>query len=234
LRLGLLRRDALDRSIDRVVYISSSMVFERQPDVAREDEVAEMQIPLTDYGLSKLMGERLSQAFAVQYGLPYTIWRPFNIVGLHERGEGQDPGISHVFVDFIQRIVRQHQNPMLVLGSGEQVRCFTWIDDIADAIAHFSFAEVTRNADFNLGNPEPVTMLDLARRIYGIYHELIGESPAEPLSFTHAPTFSDDVLVRIPSVEKAREVLGWQATTKLDTMLRRCIAHELELAGATA
>lgn len=231
---GLLLRAALDAGVERVVYISSSMVYERQPDIAREEEVANMLVPHTDYGLSKLMGERLSQAFAVQYGLPYTIWRPFNIVGLHERAERGDPGVSHVFADFIMRIVREHQNPMLVLGDGHQVRCFTWIEDVANAIAAHSFAPETHNNDFNLGNPEPVSMLDLAERIYRIYHQMIGRPPSTPLTFTHAPTFSDDVLVRIPSADKATAVLGWRPTVQLDEMLRRCIAQELEPAGMGA
>jgi nucleoside-diphosphate-sugar epimerase len=228
---GLVLRASLDADVQRVVYISSSMVYERQPDVAREEDVPNMLVPLTDYGLSKLMGERLSQAFAAQYGLPYTIWRPFNIVGLHERAEGQDPGVSHVFADFIQRVVREHQNPMLVLGDGQQVRCFTWIDDVARAIAGFSFSPETLNNDFNLGNPEPVTMIELARRIYRIYHELVERSPATPLRFTHGPNYADDVRVRIPSSSKAAEVLGWEPEVKLDEMLRRCISHELEWAG---
>jgi nucleoside-diphosphate-sugar epimerase len=224
---GLMLRESLDRDIGRVVYISSSMVYERRPDVARESDVPDMPVPTTDYGLSKLMGERLSQAFAAQYDLAYTIWRPFNIISLHESAAGMEPGVSHVFADFIRRIVHERQNPMLVLGSGEQVRCFTWIDDVASAIARWSFAEETRNADFNLGNPEPVTMLDLAQRLYRIYHELLGQPPAEALRFQHGPTFTDDVLVRIPDVAKARELLGWVPTVTLDEMLRRCLQHEL-------
>lgn len=231
---GLILRESLQHEIQRVVYISSSMVYERQPEVAREVDVPTMLVPLTDYGLSKLIGERLSQAFAAQYGLPYTIWRPFNIIGLHERAEGQDPGVSHVFADFIQRIVVEHQNPMLILGGGEQIRCFTWIEDVAEAIAAYSFAPVTHNQDFNLGNPEPVTMLDLAQRVYGLYHDIIGKEPAEPLRFTHAPSFADDVRTRIPSIDRARDLLGWRPTVRLDEMLSRCIAHELESRKATS
>jgi UDP-glucose 4-epimerase len=231
---GLILREALDGGVRRVVYISSSMVYERRPDVAREEDVPNMLVPLTDYGLSKLMGERLSQAFAEQYGLEYTIWRPFNLIGLHESASGQDPGISHVFADFIERIVREGQNPMLVLGSGEQVRCFTWIEDVASAIADHSFAAATRNEDFNLGNPEPVTMVDLARRIYHLYHEMLGREPERELEFTHGPTFSDDVQVRIPSVEKARKVLGWEPRVRLDEMLERCIEHALKRHSAAA
>lgn len=225
---GLILRESLEQGIKRVVFISSSMVYERLPDVSREEEVPNMLVPLTDYGLSKLMGERLSRAFSIQYGLEYTVWRPFNIIGLHERAEGYDPGVCHVFADFIQRIVHDRQNPMLILGSGDQVRCFTWIGDVAGAIARWSFDAATTNQDFNLGNPEPVTMVELARRIHRLYHEMAREPVNQDLAFIHGETFSDDVQVRIPSVDKAREKLGWQAQLKLDEMLRRCLAHEMK------
>ena len=228
---GLVLREALEAGVERVVYISSSMVYERQKDIAREEDVPNMLVPRTDYGLSKLTGERLSRAFAAQYGLPYTIWRPFNIIGLHEQAEGYDPGVCHVFADFIQRIVHERQNPMLILGSGEQVRCFTWIDDVAGAIAGYSFSPAAANDDFNLGNPQPITMLDLARRIYDLFHAMTGQEVSGPLTFTHAPSFADDVLVRIPSAEKARERLGWTPSVPLDEMLRRCIVHALRFEG---
>jgi len=231
---GLILREAVQQGVQRVVYISSSMVYERQPDTARETDVPNMLVPRTDYGLSKLVGERLSLAFAAQYGLSYTIWRPFNIIGLHERAEGFDPGVCHVFADFIQRVVRDQQNPMLMLGSGDQVRCFTWIEDVAEAIAKYSFCAATKNEHFNLGNPQPVTMIELAQRIYDLYHQMTGQILARPLSFEHAPSFEDDVQVRVPSIDKARDLLGWQPTVMLDEMLGRCIAHELEFQQESA
>jgi UDP-glucose 4-epimerase len=231
---GLILREALGTPVQRVVYISSSMVYERQPDVAREVDVPNMLVPSTDYGLSKFMGERLSQAFAAQYDLPYTIWRPFNIISLHESAQGYDPGVCHVFADFIQRIVYEHQNPMLVLGTGLQIRCFTWIDDVAAGIADHSFSPETQNDDFNLGNPEPITMIELANRIYGLYHEIQGIAPAEPLGFIHAPTYADDVQVRIPAIDKAESALGWHPTVQLDEMLRRCLLRELDREAAAS
>lgn len=225
---GLILREALKGSVKRVVYISSSMVYERLGDVAREREVPDMLVPRTDYGLSKFVGERLSQAFAQQFGLPYTIWRPFNIIGLHESARGQDPGVSHVFADFVQRIVVERANPITILGDGAQVRCFTWIGDVADAIARYSFADATENEDFNLGNPQPITMLQLAQRIYALFHELADIPEEEPLRFNHTPVFDDDVRVRIPDVSKAESVLGWRATVPLEEMLRRCIRHALD------
>ncbi|MGH2449437.1 MAG: NAD-dependent epimerase/dehydratase family protein [Chloroflexota bacterium] len=223
---GLIVREAARAGVRRVVYISSSMVYERTSAVADEGDVADMATPLTDYGLSKLVGERLSRAFAAQYGLDFTIWRPFNIIGLHESAAGHEPGVCHVFADFIHRIAFERQNPMNILGSGEQVRCFTWIGDVADAIAAHSFSPITRREDFNLGNPEPVTMMDLARRIQRLVYAR-DDLPASDLEFHHLPVYSDDVQVRIPSVDKARRLLGWEPTTSLDTMLERCIAHAL-------
>lgn len=231
---GLVLRAALDSGIQRVVYISSSMVYERQQELAREVDVPNMLVPRTDYGLSKLVGERLSQAFAAQYGLEYTIWRPFNIIGPHESAAGYDPGVCHVFADFIERIVHERQNPMLVLGSGRQVRCFTWIGDVADGIATWSFAPETRNDDFNLGNPEPVSMLELAERIRTVYHDLTGEAGSEPLRFRHTPAPADDVQVRIPDASKARERLGWVPRVSLDEMLRRCVTATLERSAVGA
>jgi UDP-glucose 4-epimerase len=230
---GLILREAIQVGAQRVVYISSSMVYERHPDVAREADVPLMLVPHTDYGLSKLVGERLSLAFASQYSLPYTIWRPFNIIGLQENAYGYDPGVCHVFADFVQRIVHEHQNPMLILGDGQQVRCFTWIDDVARAIAEFSFDERTINSDFNLGNPEPVSMMELAQLMHTLYQEATGRSSREELRFSHGPVFSDDVRSRIPSIEKAQSTLGWHPTVGLHDMLRRCIAHELSAVAST-
>jgi nucleoside-diphosphate-sugar epimerase len=123
---------------------------------------------------------------------------------------------------------------MLVLGSGNQVRCFTWIGDVADAIAAWSFAPETRNDDFNLGNPEPITMLALAEQIYALFHELSGADSHEPLAFKHAPAPADDVQVRIPDISKARERLGWFPQVSLDEMLRRCLEATLERSSIAA
>ena len=71
----------------KICYISSSMVYERcQTYPSGEEDVDVSLIPSTDYGLSKLVGERLSQAYWKQYGLKYVIWRPFNIITPYEMG----------------------------------------------------------------------------------------------------------------------------------------------------
>jgi UDP-glucose 4-epimerase len=213
------------KNIRRVVYISSSMVYERCESVpSDEEDVADMRIPSTDYGLSKLVGERLSRAFQKQYGVQFTIWRPFNIVTPFERAE-VEPGISHVFADFIDRLIVKRENPLRILGDGEQIRCFTWIDDIARAIAQFSLSDGALNETFNLGNPQPTTMRELAEMIFAIGQER-GAIPGEQkLQFEHLPVFPDDVRVRIPSVEKAGRTLGWEPRVQTRDAIERCVAQ---------
>ena len=211
--------------VQRVVYISSSMVYENcvlsldKP--VTEDMPDWYKAPSTDYGLSKFTGERLSKAFAKQYGVDYTIWRPFNIITPYERSEG-DIGTSHVFADYIKNIIVDAKNPLPIIGDGSQVRCFTWIHEVAEAIANHSFSEATKNEMFNLGNPEPISMVDLARTIHevGIDMNLI---PSSELSFSTVSSYKDDVNIRIPDVAKAKVVLGWEAKQKVKDSVRICL-----------
>jgi nucleoside-diphosphate-sugar epimerase len=70
-------------------------------------------------------------------------------------------------------------------------------------------------------------MIELAQRIFSLYHELTGRPVEAPLAFEHLPSFADDVQVRVPSIDKARRLLGWEPTVRLDDMLRRTVAHAL-------
>ena len=214
----------LKHNIKKMVYISSSMVYERcQTHPSKEEDVDVSLIPSTDYGLSKLVGERLAQAFQRQYGINYTIWRPFNIITPHEKGEN-DLGTSHVFADYIKNIIVEKKTDLPIIGDGEQIRCFTWIGDVARGIAEFSFDERAENQIFNLGNPEPITMKDLANIIYdkAKNHNLINGN-GNGLNFETKMSFSDDVRTRIPDVSKAKNVLGWEPTGKVEESVDRCV-----------
>jgi nucleoside-diphosphate-sugar epimerase len=215
---------AQEEGIKKVCYISSSMVYERcERHPSAEEDVFQARIPSTDYGLSKLVGERLSMAFQQQYGMKYVVWRPFNIITPHERAESEQ-GISHVFADFIQRIVYEKKNPLPIIGDGQQVRCFTWIDDVAKTIAKYTFDPKTDNEAFNLGNPEPIKMVDLANIIYE-ESQAVGLLPKtdKPLGFQSIASYSDDVIIRIPDVSKAQKQLGWDPSVKVREAVKRCL-----------
>ena len=213
----------LRNGIKKMVYISSSMVYERcRTHPSKEEDVDDSLIPSTDYGLSKLVGERITKAFHRQYGIGYTIWRPFNIITPYEVGESEQ-GLSHVFADFIRSIIKEGRTELPLIGDGEQVRCFTWIGDVARGIADFSFDERAADQAFNLGNPEPVTMKHLAELIYKGAHARGMIQNGSGLTYRTEKSFPDDVRIRIPDVSKAKEVLGWEPTLKVADSVDRCL-----------
>ena len=217
---------AVKNNVKRVVYISSSMVYENCPQdmdyPVFESMLDSYPAPNTEYGLSKFTGERLSIAMSKQYGLDYTIWRPFNIITPHEKVNNQDLGVSHVFADFIENIVVKKMNPLPIIGDGSQIRCFTWIDEVADAIADHSFAENTKNEIFNLGNQEPISMIELAALIHLIASEK-GLITSDGLLTETVANYKNDVQVRIPDVIKADVILDWTAKIKVADSIRRCL-----------
>lgn len=217
---------AVNNNIKKVCYISSSMVYERcRNHPSKEEDAFESQVPSTDYGLSKLVGERLCRAFSLQYGLKYTIWRPFNIITPFEKGE-REQGLSHVFADFVRTIVIDRLNPVPIFGDGKQVRCFTWIEDVAKTIAEYSFKKITDNKTYNLGNPEPISMKELARIIYREAQSMsILAKTDKALSFKSVANFKDDVRIRIPDVSKAKKDLGWKPTIKVREAVRNCLLN---------
>ena len=200
--------------VSKIAYISSSMVYERcDKHPSKEEDAFNSLIPSTDYGMSKLVGEKLCIAFARQYDIKYVIWRPFNIITPHEIAE-KEQGLSHVFADFIKNLLVEKKNPLPIFGDGEQIRCFTWIEDIANTIGEYSFNDKTNNEIYNLGNPEPTSMKELARMIYQ------GE---DELKFKTVREYSDDVIIRIPDVSKAENELGFVPTKKIKDSIAICI-----------
>lgn len=214
---------SLAAGVGRVVYMSSSMVYEQcRTEPHQEQDADTAPIPRTDYGLSKLMGERLSKAYWKQYDLPFTIWRPFNVIDPHENGS-DDPGVSHVFADLIHRLIVRQQNPIEILGDGYQRRSFVHIQEIGKAIAQFSFDPGTLQQTYNLGRNEVVTIRELAQRIYekACARGLI--SNRRPLEFQPRTVPDTDVKRRVGCFGKAERELGWKAQISLNQALDECL-----------
>lgn len=227
---NLMTMNLLKHGADKIshfIYLSSSMVYERSKTVPHKEEDADLsQVMSTSYGLSKYIGERVVKSFHEQYGTKYTIWRPFNIITPYESPE--DQGVSHVFADMIRKIIVERQRPLKVLGDGQQVRCFTNIFDVAEAIATFSLSPKAENEIFNIGNPEPMTILQLTELIVEIAksHKLLPATYS--LEYEHLPVYADDVRLRIPDVSKIESVFSWKAKTSLRQSLEQCIKHQIE------
>jgi len=210
--------------IEKFVYLSSSMVYERCHNVPHEEEDADLSAVMsTSYGLSKYIGERVVKSFHEQYGTKYTIWRPFNIITPFEKPE--ETGYSHVFADMIRKIIFEQQNPLEIIGDGMQVRCFTNIRDVAEALAKYSFDQRSDNQIFNVANKEPLTVKELTQLIVEIGKEK-GCLPASyKLVYKNLPSFADDVLTRIPDVKKMEQIFDWRAQISVRQSLSECIEH---------
>jgi UDP-glucose 4-epimerase len=211
--------------IPHIVYMSSSMVYDSCIQDINVPLIETMTdscpLPNTDYGLSKLVCERMVEAFRQQHGISYTVWRPFNIVSPHEQSM-TEIGYSHVLPDFVNHIVIKKLNPLPIIGNGEQIRCFTWIDDVADIIANCSFLPTSRNQIFNVCNVEPITMRTVAKLMY---QEIYGTS--DNLKFITSTNYIHDVKIRIPSIEKLQTMLGPFEFVKVKESIKRCIQELL-------
>ncbi len=198
---------ALDHDVERFVYVSSSMVFERATEFpTTEEHIWEVPMPRSAYGFSKLAGEVWCRAAHDEHGLPFTICRPFNAYGPGEMPD-HEPGIAHAVPDFIRKALAGQQ-PLEIFGSGEQTRTLTHVDDIADGVVAAMDSPAGLHEDFNISASDELTVAEIARIVW----EVCGRDP-DAFELKHLPTFTVDVQRRWPSIEKARRVLGWEAQT---------------------
>jgi UDP-glucose 4-epimerase len=213
--------------LKKVTYLSSSMVFESASTwPSYEGQERECPPPLSSYGFQKLAVEYFGRAAYDQYRLPYTIVRPFNCVGIGEsRALGDEEimsgnvklAMSHVVPDLVQKVLKG-QDPLHILGDGSQIRHYTYGGDLARGIADTLEHPDAVNEDFNLSTAQSTTVLELAEVIW---QKING--PGVPLRVVHDEPFAHDVQRRVPSTEKAKRILGFEATTSLSAMLDEVI-----------
>jgi len=216
-----------DGRLRKVTYLSSSMVFESAAEwPSYEGQQKEIAPPLSSYGFQKLAVEYFARAAWDQYRLPYTLLRPFNCVGTGEsRALGDEQilsgnvrlAMSHVVPDLVQKVLKG-QDPLHILGSGDQVRHYTYGGDLAAGVVTAMEHPDARNEDFNLSTAEGVTVRQLAEVIW---RKIKGTGV--PLRLVHDDPFEYDVQRRVPATGKAKRVLGFEATTTLDEMLDEVI-----------
>jgi nucleoside-diphosphate-sugar epimerase len=211
-------RAALDEDVERFVYVSSSMVFERAEEFPTTEEyIDRTPTPLSAYGFSKLTGEVYCRAAHDEHGLPYTICRPFNAYGPGEMPE-DEPGIAHAVPDLIKKVL-SGQKPLQIFGSGEQTRTLTHVDDIAEGVIAAMSSPAGLNEDFNISASQELTVTEIARVIW----EQCGEDPEE-FELGHLPSFMVDVQRRWPSVEKAKRMLGWESRIAVEDGIADTVA----------
>ncbi|MCH2203907.1 MAG: NAD(P)-dependent oxidoreductase [Fuerstiella sp.] len=210
-------------TLQKITVLSSSMVFENA-EIFPTPEGAQTSCPApsSTYGFQKLATEYFAAGAYQQYELPYTIVRPFNCAGIGERRARTDAevysgniklALSHVIPDLVQKVLKG-QNPLHLLGNGQQVRHYTYGGDLARGIRTCIEHPAALNEDFNISTSDATTVLELAEAIWKKVH-----GPDTPFEWISDDPFPHDVQFRSPSVEKARRLLDFEATTTLDDIL---------------
>ncbi len=216
-RAGVLRK---------VTYVSSSMVYEHVEGghIVEGNELT-CPPPSTAYGFQKRAVEYVARAAWEQYGLPFTIVRPFNSVGAGERRTAygddrtrdvQPTAKGHVMPDFAERAIRR-ADPFPILGDGRQYRTFTYARDMATGIVLAMEKESALNEDFNLSGEQGRTVESLARFIWDKVN------PGVPMNIRYEASYPHDVRVRRPDIGKAKRLLGFTPVTSMDTMVDEVI-----------
>jgi UDP-glucose 4-epimerase len=196
---------ALDLAVERFTYVSCAAVLERASEFpSSEAHLPDCPPPRSAYGFSKLTGELYCRAAHAEHGLPYTICRPSGAYGPGETPQAE-PGIAHLVPDLISKVL-SGQRPLQIFGSGEQTRTLTHVQDIADGIVTAMSSPAGLGEDFNIAAARELSVAEIARIVW----EACGKDPAD-FALAHLPSFAVDVPRRWPSVQKARELLDWQA-----------------------
>ncbi|HLD21847.1 MAG TPA: NAD(P)-dependent oxidoreductase [Patescibacteria group bacterium] len=215
-----------NHKLQKINILSSSMVFESATTFpSKEGDQSNCPPPQSTYGFQKLSCEYFAKGAFEQYKLPYTIIRPFNCVGVGEQRALSDKDIysgnvklamSHVVPDLVQKILKG-QDPLHILGSGDQIRHYTYGGDLARGIRMCIENPKAINEDFNISTDRSTNVLELAQLIWKLIQ------PEKEFRYTSDEPFIYDVQKRVPDTSKAKELLEFSADTSLETILLEVI-----------
>ena len=214
LEAALSSRDTIERLVD----FSTSEVFGQHAFNVHEAHVTTIGSvgeARWTYAVSKLAGEHMAHAYHSELGLPTTSVRPFNVFGPRQIGGGAIRAFIEAALD---------GRDLTIHGDGSQIRAWCYVDDMVDGALLALESPNAVGESFNIGNARSaVTIHDLAQRVQRLTG-CSGEIVFQALHYT-------DVELRIPNVDKARELLGFEAKVDLDEGLERTIAWYREKLG---
>ena len=203
--------NATIETVERLVDFSTSEVFGRHAYKVEEvHETAQGSVGEArwTYAVSKLAGEHLAHSYHDEFGLPTVSVRPFNVYGPGQIGGG-------AIRAFIETALAG--DDLVIHGDGSQVRAWCYVDDLVDALLLVLERPEAVGEVFNVGNERSVlTIRELAEQI----RELMGGK----VEITFRPLHYTDVEMRIPNIDKARKLLGWEPKVDLEEGLSRTIA----------
>ena len=201
-------------NLERFVNFSTSEVFgqsafrSEETDSTRIGAVGEAR---WTYAVSKLAGEHLAGAYHQEFGMPTVTVRPFNVYGPGQVGEG-------ALSIFIDRALRNEE--ICIHGDGNQIRAWCYIDDFIEGLMLGIGHPNAVGESFNVGNARAVIT------VYGLAQTVVRVLGSRS-TITFVPRPGPDVELRVPSVEKARKLVGFEARIDLDEGIQRTAEYLL-------
>jgi UDP-glucose 4-epimerase len=213
---------ALDRGADRFVFVSSPLVFERAETFpTAEEHLQDCLPPRSARGFARLAGERLCAAATRERGLEHVICRPFGAYGALEPEaepaagpDGQPGGAPHRRPADLSELIDRAlagERPLAIPGTGEQTLTPTHVEDLAAGIVAALGSPAAANEDFNLAAADERSLGEIA-----VLAWRAGGGAGQKLELEHVPIGEEALARSRPSVEKARELLGWEARIGLE------------------
>jgi UDP-glucose 4-epimerase len=215
----LCRRHQAGQSI-KFFLASTSEVYGKNPKPVwnEEDDLVfgSTTRPRWSYGASKAIDEFLTLACARQFGLPVVIGRFFNVVGPRQTG-----AYGMVLPRFVEAALAN--KPLVVHDDGQQIRCFAHVNDVVAAVLALMQSPAALGRVFNIGSDQPVTILDLARKVI---EQTGSKSPIEFQSYTDAYDKDfEDIRRRVPDLKRLRQAIPSTPPSSLDAIIRDIMAQ---------
>ncbi len=205
----------------KIFIASTSEVYGKSEAVpfSEEDDIVlgSTSMPRWAYACSKAIDEFLGLAFHQQYGLGVVIARFFNTIGPRQTGQ---------YGMVVPRFVRMalDDEPLQIYGTGKQTRCFCYVGDVVEAIIRLMNCEHAAGRVYNVGSSEEISIEALADKIIEMTH-----SKSEKQFVSYETAYGrpiEDMMRRVPSLERIKEAVGWESKTSLTEILRLIIDSE--------
>jgi len=211
----------------KILIASTSEVYGKSESIpfGEDDNIVLGSTTLSrwSYGCSKAIDEFLGLAFHQQYKLEVVIARFFNTIGPRQSGS-----YGMVVPRFVEKALKNE--PLLIYGTGRQKRCFCYVADLVKAVIALMESPDTSGRVFNVGSTEEISIEELADKIIKATDS---KSTKRFISYQQAygrPI--DDMMRRMPGIDRIRQTIGWQPRTKLNDALELIIKSYKKSAGS--
>ena len=202
-----------NNDVKKIIFSSSSEIYGEPIKIPIKE--TDKVIPITNYGISKLAAEEYIKAYYKNFGLRYTILRLFNVYGEKQRNEW-------VMTEFVSRAIKNQD--IIIHGTGSQIRAFC---HVSDALKGFEIALEKGDGEiFNIGNDsEPISIKELAERIISLSNS---KSSIKLIPFEKSDRDRNEIMNRAPSIEKAKQILGYQSKMSLDEGIKKILEAKIQ------